>query len=743
MLGSEPTTAEKIRKLHWNTALSAANTVFVNFTFFGSAFVLFLSALRFTNSEIGFLLSLFPFFGLIALFIAPVVGRVGYKRVFVTFFGVRKFVTALLLLVPAVTAAYGAQAALPFVTLIVMGFALCRAISETAIFPWAQEYIPNAIRGKYSAVNDIVSRFVGMAAIAVGGFIIDQSAGLNGFMILFAIGVVFGLIAVWTATHIPGGAPMAQSEARRTSYRELFHVLRDPNFTSYVAGLGVITVASVPMLSFLPLYMERQIGLAESQVVLLQVGTLVGGLSATYLAGWAADRYGSKPVMMVGVYLKILLPVLWLVMPRSSPLSLAAALVIAALFGAAEIAWAIGAARLLFVRVVPAEKKTEYMAVYYAAMGIIGGVSQLAGGWLLDLSGGISGQIAGIIIDPFTPLFVLGLLLTVFSVVIFRRVQADSDVSVGSFAGMFIHGNPFMALESMVRYYRAKDEHATVVMTERLGQTKSPLTVDELLEGLRDPRFNVRIESIISIARMNSDPRLVNALCQILDGTELSLSVIAAWALGRMGDESALPTLREGVDSEYRSIRAHCVRALGTLGDKTMTPMFQERLKMEEDKGLRIAYAAALGNLKATDAVETLFMTLRATENEGARMELALSIARLMGQEQHFIRLLRHLRQDPGTAMAQAVAALRKRLTREDALTPELEAAVRECDALFAREAFDEGAARLSRVIRLLPAGSYDELCTKILNDCAVNLDEFGAARLEFVLLALHALEAG
>ena len=84
---------------------------------------------------------------------------------------------------------------------------------------------------------------------------------------------------------------------------------------------------------------------------------------------------------------------------------------------------------------------------------------------------------------------------------------------------MFIHGNPFLAFESMIRYYRAKDERATVAMTERLGQSHSPLTVEELVEALADPRFNVRFEALISIARSNRDPRLVEALIEILEGT--------------------------------------------------------------------------------------------------------------------------------------------------------------------------------------------------------------------------------
>ena len=79
---------------------------------------------------------------------------------------------------------------------------------------------------------------------------------------------------------------------------------------------------------------------------------------------------------------------------------------------------------------------------------------------------------------------------------------------MGEFAGIFLRGNPFLAMTSMIRFHLARDEHATVLSTERLGQAKSPLSVDELLEALEDPRFNVRFEAVISIGRMPPDPRL-------------------------------------------------------------------------------------------------------------------------------------------------------------------------------------------------------------------------------------------
>jgi HEAT repeats len=378
--------------------------------------------------------------------------------------------------------------------------------------------------------------------------------------------------------------------------------------------------------------------------------------------------------------------------------------------------------------------------VYYAAVGLIGGLSQVLGGGALDLTRHLSGQFMFFTIDPFFPLFVFGLVLTIVSVYLFTKVQADSSISVGDFAALFTHGNPLMGLESLVRYYRARDEKETVAMTERMAKTKSPLTVDELLEALIDPRFNVRFEAIISISHMDSDPRLVRALCDFVEGTELSLSVVAAWALGRIGDKDAVPSLRHGLDSPYRSIQAHSARALGTLDDKDSAAMLLERLKTESDRGLRIAYSSALGNLRVNEAIPTLFDILAHTENEGARLELALALARMIGHEHHFIRLVRQMRHDRSTALSQMVTAIQRRLKLEDEVINKV---MSDCAEAFARNDIEQGITLLNRLITILPSDLYTSQAQTILLDCSKRMDEFKASHSEYLILALHALGIG
>lgn len=740
MTAQEPTTAEKIRQLPWGIRANAANTVFVQFTFFGSVFVLFLNALGLEKAQIGFLLSFFPYTGLIALFIAPLVARFGYKRIFITFFGARKFAAALLLLTPWVLTSLGANTMLTFVSVVVLVFALCRAVAETANFPWIQEYVPSAVRGKYSANNNVFAALTGFLAVLVAGFVMERSTGLSGFMVLLGVGVIFGLLSVWAFSHLPGGAPVRSSDTMGATYRALLTPARDRNFLRFIFGAGLITLAMTPISSFLPLFMQEQVGLQTGNIILLQIGTLAGSLLSTYLWGWAADRYGSKPVMLTGGALRMLLPLCWFLMPRNSSASLYTALAIALLQGVVDMGWGIGSTRLLFVNVVPPQQKTEYMALYYAAVGVIGGSSQLLGGQLLARTQSVSGQFLSFSIDQYTILFGLGFVLMAASMYLLRRVRDDNIVSVGEFVGLFLKGNPFLAMSSLIGYHLAQDEQDVVSMTQRLGQTRSLLTVDELLASLTDPRFNVRYEAVIAISRTRPDPRLTEALIGVLHGSELALSVNAAWALGRLGDLQAIDSLREGLESRYASIQVQSARALGTLGDAEVIPLLLDRLENETDKGLQMAYASALGRLQAQEATPLLLQTLEATENEGARLELALALARIVGNEGHFIRLMRHLHLDTGTAASQALTAFKRKLGRNQRDNDDFITLLDQSTDALARQNLAQGIELLAGLIPQIAVEQSEGVIQTILQRCAASLGTYKTERLEYLLLVLHTL---
>ena len=235
---------------------------------------------------------------------------------------------------------------------------------------------------------------------------------------------------------------LEKDPAQQRPQRNLHAALLDTDFMRYLVGVGLFTVATVPVGSFMSLYMQEQIGLASSQVVRLQNGVLMSTLLSSYLWGWAADRYGSKPVILYGAALRAAVTLGWLFMPRTSAWSFAIAMALSFMQGVADVGWAVGSARLLYNSVVPSAKKNDYLALYFAWIGLVGGFSQLIGGRLVEAFGGLSGQFLFLPLNPYTPLLVLALILPIVAMFVFRRVRDDSTVGMGGFAGLFLARQP-------------------------------------------------------------------------------------------------------------------------------------------------------------------------------------------------------------------------------------------------------------------------------------------------------------
>lgn len=735
---SEPTTVEKLRGLPWSVATNAINSIYAQFTFFGSVFVLYLNSLGLNKTEIGFILALIPFSAVLAPLVAPFTARHGYKRIFVIFYGARKTVTALLLLTPWFYANYGAKGAFWYLVALVGVFAVVRTISETAYFPWVGEFVPNSVRGKYTAMSNIFSALVGFVSVWVAGQILGHFEGVMGFMVLFAAGALSGYLSVWASTFIPGGAAEVE-EAKRS----LTTAIRDPDNRRYLFGVGLVTLGTVPIAAFLPLFMQEYGGLSSANVVQLQMGSLLGMLLSSYLWGWAADRFGSKPVMQTGGWLLVLMPVLWWLVPRMSTYTLGIALCVAFLQGMAALGWGIGAGRLLFVTIVPASMKMDYMAVYFAWVGVVSGSSQFVGGAILDASRNLAGSVGGITLNPYVPLFAMAIVLPLLATLLFRQVHGDGLLSTTQFAGIFLRGNPILAMGSMIRYYRAKDEEDAVAVTDWMGHIGSRLTVDELLDSLADPRFNVRFEAILAISRMPADPRLTAALVQVLQSKSPALSGVAAWALGKTGAKDAVPALRESLQSRYRSVQGYSARALGTLGDVEASPELLTRFEQEADEGLGMAYASALGKLGVSDALPVLLQKLAASDDEAMGAELALAVARIVGNEGGYIHLARSVRSQPGTTLSQTIGHIRKQLAHSKRRGEVASSELQQVEDEFAREQLDHAARLLGAWMENLPAAWYPAAGFQVIGEVASKLKETGYVRPEYVLLALHTVTEG
>jgi hypothetical protein len=124
--------------------------------------------------------------------------------------------------------------------------------------------------------------------------------------------------------------------------------------------------------------------------------------------------------MLAGVISAATMPLIWLTVPELGVASFALALVAAFITGASLPAWAIGSSRFLFMDVAPSASTPQYMAVFYAWVGITGATGAILAGRILQGVQGASAQTALGRVDAYMLLFMASMILALGSFAVLR-----------------------------------------------------------------------------------------------------------------------------------------------------------------------------------------------------------------------------------------------------------------------------------------------------------------------------------
>lgn len=500
------------------------------------------------------------------------------------------------------------------------------------------------------------------------------------------------------------------------------------------------------MTAFLPLFMKDHVGLPTDQIVTLDAGMMIGQFCTSFVWGWAADRYGGKPVMVLNLALLLIYPLGLMLLPRNTPSSYILAMTLYFIVGMIVPGWTIGYMRYLFVNLIPPANKVAYMALHSTAVGVVIGVCPLAAGMLLERTTGVGGSLLWFHVDPYTPLFAISIVLLIAAVAMMSTLPAEGGMPVKQFAMLWVQGNPLAAIQSLIAYQFAGHETQRVASVERLAQTRSPLSNEELIDALQDPAFNVRYEALISIARSRRDGRLTQAVIGMLQSADADMRTTAAWALGRMGDPEACPALRPMLDSPYPLLQARTARALGTLGDQSAIASITHLFRTETDPGIRVAYVAALAALRHGALAGEMLDFLQHVDDPAMRREVSLALATLVGRDAQALRLWRRMQNHPGDTLGGILLGLRKQLSQTQVCTCDPVACsqlIEQCARSLVRDDLKQGTQLLLAIGQSLRFTAFTPVAQTILKASFNMLEVQDSDRMEYLFLAVHMLHVG
>jgi len=106
---------------------------------------------------------------------------------------------------------------------------------------------------------------------------------------------------------------------------------------------------------------------------------------------------------------------------------------------------------------------------------------------------------------------------------------------------------------------------ALLMVTGRIGVVADPATVRRLAAH---PDPEVRVEAVRVLGAAAPDPASAAVCLAAMDDPEWPVRALAAWAIGRVGDDRAIARLRRAMGDPAYWVRHHVAEAMGALGER-------------------------------------------------------------------------------------------------------------------------------------------------------------------------------
>jgi len=248
---------------------------------------------------------------------------------------------------------------------------------------WIGELIPQRRRGRFFGRCSMFAGVVGaMFAIAEGSFLdFIRSHGLLAFTGLFFFGAIFGLVS--GALNIPQpDCPLPRDESRPSLLRTLGGTFRNRPFARLSVVHAVMALGAIAG-PFGTAYCLRDVGLNFFELSLLNAASTAAVLLAAPYWGRLVDRFGCRPILLLGLAISTPLSAVWIFIPPGA--ALMAYLLLPwsnFLAGVGSAAASVAISTMMYKTSKPQGRSVQF-AAYSVFITVISAPMPVLGGWLV------------------------------------------------------------------------------------------------------------------------------------------------------------------------------------------------------------------------------------------------------------------------------------------------------------------------------------------------------------------------
>ena len=266
--------------------------------------------------------------------------------------------------------------------------ALAAQCAGNARGSWVGELIPDRERGRFFGFCGMFAGIVGSTFAIIEGRSLDylKARGLVAFTGLFFFGVVFGLVVAILNLPQPD-CPLPGGRDQQPYLQVLASALRNKDLVRLARVHAVLAMAGIAS-PFIATYWLRDLKFGFFPLGILNSLTTGIVLASSPFWGRTVDRWGCRPVLIIGCMMSAPCALLWLLIPRGVSLAIACLVLalsaIPAGLGAAAVSISISS---MLYRVSRPEGRSIQFAAYSSFVTLMGAPMPTLGGWLVTWMG--------------------------------------------------------------------------------------------------------------------------------------------------------------------------------------------------------------------------------------------------------------------------------------------------------------------------------------------------------------------
>ncbi|HTL54422.1 MAG TPA: MFS transporter [Candidatus Limnocylindrales bacterium] len=394
-----------------------------------SPMVLYAKTLGASATVVGIIAGMMPLLVIFQIPAASYIPRVGFKRFVYAGWGTRVMFIFAMALVPLTAVFLKAETRLALMLLLLFCFNLSRGISSCAWLPWITALVPATLRGKYLARDAAVQNMGSFLTFLVAAGCLAGESHSWQFAVLFAFSAINGAISLTFLKRIPDAE--ISEEVRKSKgpvpwlemisyapFKKLLFAL-----VGYSVGYGGITAFTVA-------FLKSEIGMSETNILLVTAISFLGGLSSLWLLGSRLDRLGSKPVLSFCFMLWVAVLAGWVALSGGAlPVRMSLVWLLELLMGLLAALVQMSNTRLAMA-VIPVMGRNHFFAIYSVVGNVTLGLAPIAWGLLIDAVGSHAPYWLGLSWNRYTVFFAAAGIAYLITLALARRLEEPEAASM-------------------------------------------------------------------------------------------------------------------------------------------------------------------------------------------------------------------------------------------------------------------------------------------------------------------------